>query len=319
MSTAAGHPRASAARQGWQLAELRGGQLHFTAADGLQRALKDGFFYVQQPAGTDLSAGDRFARSFYLPGDADDSGDADACGDGTRDPYRGFRRWTAGQLGRHQGYFCRDADQTEQFFLEKAWWDRVYPAALARQAERMRDFALAVQRAVLTRLDLPRALWDEATGHSLTPHGTHTLTFNHFRPEVAARGLNIHKDSGWVTVLRSTERGLEVDRDGDWRPIDPIPGTFIVNFGCAMEILTRHTATPVAAVAHRVVRQPPGGAARPDRFSYALFVDSTLDDSVCPGLFAYEPGSGLRLEAGFGTFLDDILDHTYREDTTGLY
>ncbi|MGW2230269.1 2OG-Fe(II) oxygenase family protein [Streptomyces formicae] len=310
MSTAAGQISAAALR-GWQLAELRGGQLQFTAADGLRRALEDGFFYVRQPAGTELSAGDRFARSFYLEGGG--------AGDGPQDPYRGFHRWTSEQLGRHQGYFCRDADQTEQFFLEKAWWDRVYPAALVQQAERMRDFALAVQRAVLARLDLPRELWEEATGHSLTPHGTHTLTFNHFRPEVAARGLNIHKDSGWVTVLRSTERGLEVDRDGDWCPIDPIPGTFIVNFGCAMEILMRHTATPVAAVAHRVVRQPPSGGAKPDRFSYALFVDSTLDDRVCPGLFAYEPGGGLRLEAGFGTFLDDILDNTYREDTTGLY
>ncbi|MFJ1898273.1 2OG-Fe(II) oxygenase family protein [Streptomyces sp. NPDC088115] len=313
MSTAAGHPR-TVALQGWQFAELRDGELVFTAEDGLGRALRDGFFYVRQPAGTDLSAGDRFARSFYLPAGSP-AGDAS----GPADPYRGFHPWTEERLGSHQGYFCRDADQTEQFFLESARWDEVYPAALARQAERMRDFALDVQRAVLARLDLPRALWEEATGHSLTPHGTHTLTFNHFRPEVAARGLNIHKDSGWVTVLRSIERGLEVDRDGEWRPIDPVPGTFIVNFGCAMEILTRRTATPVAAVAHRVVRQPPGGGTKPDRFSYALFVDSTLDESVCPGLFAYEPGSGLHLHSGFGAFLDDILDNTYREDTSGLY
>ncbi|NED79282.1 isopenicillin N synthase family oxygenase [Streptomyces sp. SID11233] len=313
MSTAAGHPR-TVALQGWQFAELRDGELVFTAEDGLGRALRDGFFYVRQPAGTDLSAGDRFARSFYLPAGSP-AGDAS----GPPDPYRGFHPWTEERLGSHQGYFCRDADQTEQFFLESARWDEVYPAALARQAERMRDFALDVQRAVLARLDLPRALWEEATGHSLTPHGTHTLTFNHFRPEVAARGLNIHKDSGWVTVLRSIERGLEVDRDGEWRPIDPVPGTFIVNFGCAMEILTRRTATPVAAVAHRVVRQPPGGGTKPDRFSYALFVDSTLDESVCPGLFAYEPGRGLHLHSGFGAFLDDILDNTYREDTSGLY
>ncbi|MEU7152414.1 2OG-Fe(II) oxygenase family protein [Streptomyces sp. NPDC045456] len=313
MSTAAGHSR-TAALQGWQMAELRDGELHFAAEDGFRRALKDGFFYVQQPAGTDLSAGDRFARSFYLAAE-DPAGPAAE----HTDPYRGYRRWTSEQLGPHQGYFCREADQTEQFFLESAWWDQVYPAALARQAERMRDFALDIQRAVLARLDLPRALWDQGTGHSLTPHGTHTLTFNHFRPEVAARGLNIHKDSGWVTVLRSIERGLEVDRDGEWHPIDPVPGTFIVNFGCAIEILTRRTATPVAAVAHRVVRQPPGGGAKPDRFSYALFVDSSLDESVCPGLFAYEPGSGLHLRSGFGTFLDDILDNTYREDASGLY
>ncbi|MEI5100706.1 2OG-Fe(II) oxygenase family protein [Streptomyces sp. PmtG] len=304
MSTATRRP-AAAGPKDWQLAELRDGELLFTGPDGLRHALRDGFFYVRRPPGIDLEAGDRFARSFYRP-----AGD---------DPYRGFQRWTAEELGRHQGYFRRDADQTEQFFLASAHWDRVYPRALADQARRMRDFALDVQRAVLARLDLPRELWDEATGHSLTGHGTHTLTFNHFRPEVAARGLNTHKDSGWVTVLRSTERGLEVDRDGHWLPIDPLPGTFIVNFGCALEILTRSTATPVAAVAHRVVRQPPTDGAKPDRFSYALFVDSSLDGGVCPGLFTYEPDTGLRLERGFDTFLDDILDNTYKNDTQGLY
>ncbi|MGA6153626.1 2OG-Fe(II) oxygenase family protein [Stenotrophomonas sp. NPDC087984] len=298
----------TASRQGWQLAELRHGGLVFTAEDGLRRALEDGFFYVKRPAGLDLSAGDRFARGFYLPAPR-----------GHTDPYRGYRGWTSEQLGPRQGYFCRDADQTEQFFLTSTWWNRVYPVALARQAEAMRDFALDIQRAVLARLDLPCELWHEATGHSLTPQGTHTLTFNHFRPEVAARGLNIHKDSGWVTVLRSTEAGLEVDRDGDWYAIDPIPGTFIVNFGCAMEILTRSTTTPVAAVAHRVVRQTCHDEAKPDRFSYALFVDSSLDNSVCPGLFTYDPRTGLQLETGFGDFLDDILDNTYRHDTTGLY
>ncbi|MEV7601235.1 2OG-Fe(II) oxygenase family protein [Kitasatospora sp. NPDC089797] len=298
----------TAPRQNWQYAQLRDGALVFSAGDGLRRALEDGFFYVRQPAGLNLSAGDRFARSFYLPDDT-----------GHPDPYRGYHHWTSQQLGPHQGYFRRDADQTEQFFLESSRWGQVYPAALALQAEAMRDFALAVQRAVLTHLDLPGELWDEATGHSLTPHGTHTLTFNHFRPEVAARGLNIHKDSGWVTVLRSTEPGLEVDRDGDWHPIDPLPDTFIVNFGCAMEILTRSTATPVAAVAHRVVRQARHHGPKPDRFSYALFVDSSLDNTVSPGLFSYEPKTGLRLETGFGTFLDDILDHTYQKDTTGLY
>ena len=125
---------------------------------------------------------------------------------------------------------------------------------------------------------------------------------------------------GWVTVLRSLEPGLEVHRDGGWYPIDPVPGTFIVDFGCAMEILTRHTRTPVAAVAHRVTEQPPvRPASGGDRFSYALFVDSSLDETACPGLFRYEPGVGLNLEMSFATFLSDILRNTYREDTSGLY
>ncbi|AJC60537.1 tRNA-dependent cyclodipeptide synthase [Streptomyces sp. 769] len=115
------------------------------------------------------------------------------------------------------------------------------------------------------------------------------------------------------------EPGLEVESDGEWRPIDPAPGEFIVNFGCAMEILTRNTTTPVAAVAHRVVEQRKASPDQHDRFSYALFIDSSLDESVVPGLFRYEPGTGLELEAKFGTFLDDILHNTYQQHTTGLY
>lgn len=290
----------------WQRARLSAGELHFENPAGLSRALGDGFFFVDQPSHQDLSAGDRFARSFYLPA--------------ARDPYRGYADRTAGQLGEHQGYYRREADQTEQFFLESRNWRAVYPPALVEQALGMRALALDILRAVLSHIDLPPSLWDEATGHSLAGQGTYTLTFNHFRPEVRARGLNIHKDSGWVTVLRSLEPGLEVHRDGGWYPIDPVPGTFIVNFGCAMEILTRHTRTPVAAVAHRVTEQPPvRPASGGDRFSYALFVDSSLDETACPGLFRYEPGVGLNLEMSFATFLSDILRNTYQEDTSGLY
>ncbi|MGP3999531.1 2OG-Fe(II) oxygenase family protein [Streptomyces sp. 8N706] len=296
----------------WQKAELRDGTLAFERPDGLERALRDGFFFVAQPAGMDLSAGDRFAEGFYLPERPD-----------APDPYRGYQRWAGERIGgEHQGYYRRDADQTEQFFLESSHWERVVPPALVEQAVAMRKFAVDILRSVLARLDLPRETWDEATGGALSSRGTYTLTFNHFRPEIRARGLNIHKDSGWVTVLRSLEPGLEVERDGAWHPIDPIPGTFIVNFGCAMEILTRSSRMPVAAVAHRVVEQSKawrGGTRRPDRFSYALFVDSSLDEGVSPGLFRYQPEAGLLLEKSFGDFLEEILRNTYREDSTGLY
>jgi len=289
---------------GWQRARLDGDVLRFDEADGIGRALRDGFFFVEQPPGMSLATGDRFARRFYLPADAED-------------PFTGFGRWSQDALGPRQGYFRREEDQTEQFFLESASWGDVYAAELVAQAEAMRGFALAVLRAVLAELDLPPELWDEATGGCLSSRGTYYLTFNHFRPQVRARGLNIHKDSGWITVLRSLEPGLEVLRGDDWTPIDPIPDTFIVNFGCAMEILTRHSATPVAAVAHRVVEQP--RTDKPDRFSYALFVDSSLNEKVCPGLFGYLPGHGLRLEANFGDFLTEIVQNTYKKGTTGLY
>ncbi|GGK27970.1 hypothetical protein GCM10011322_13140 [Salinarimonas ramus] len=92
-----------------------------------------------------------------------------------------------------------------------------------------------------------------------------------------------------------------------------------MNFGCAMEILTRDTEISVAAVAHRVREQVTRPTSGRDRFSYALFVDSSLDESICPGLFRYEPGRGLVLQARFSEFLEQILHDTYQPDTEGLY
>lgn len=287
-------------------AELCGEKLRFTTADGFSRAIADGFFFVKSP-GIDLAAGDRFAKRFYYPQQGD-----------SEDPYRGFSRWTERDLAARQGYFLRHADQVEQFFLESRFWDRVFPLALACQAEQMRSFGLSILRAVLASLDLPEFLWDQATGGCLSMQGTYHLTFNHFRSDVRARGLNVHKDSGWITVLRSLEPGLEVLRRGHWLPVSPRTDAFIVNFGCAMEILTRDSATPVAAVAHRVSEQHPNRRAA-DRFSYALFMDNSLDCRISPGLFRYTPGLGLVLEGDLESFLDRILHNTYQESTQGLY
>lgn len=294
-------------KRDWQKASLGPHGLTFEHEDGLERALCDGFFFLRPPEAMDLAPGDRFAQNFYRPRAS--STDPDAS-------FRGLSELTSEYLGKHQGYFCRDEDQTEQFFLQSSWWSEVFPHSLVDQAKAMQDLALEVLRAVLVHLDLPRELWDVATGQSVSGQGTYTLTFNHFRPQKNARGLNVHKDSGWVTVLRSLEPGLEAQRNDEWQPVDPIEGMFIVNFGCAMEILTRRTRRPVAAVPHRVVEQPQRD--KPDRFSYALFVDSSLDESVCPGLFSYGD-SGLQFEARFDDFLETILSNTYIRDGAGLY
>ena len=140
----------------------------------------------------------------------------------------------------------------------------------------------------------------KGTGGCLTEHGTHTYTFNHFRPIQSPRGLNVHKDSGWLTVLRSFDPGLEILGDDVWVPINPMEGYLIVNFGCAMEIFTRNLPCPVTAVTHRVVSQ---STQRPsDRFSYALFVDTSLSQENMRGLYEYVPKEGLRYVVDFDQF-----------------
>lgn len=168
----------------WASAELRDGALQFDHPDGLADALSDGFFFIRQPANLDLSAGDRFARRFYLPATDTES-------------YRGFRRWTEKNIADRQGYFERADDQTEQFFLESAWWEQIFPEAVRVQAKAMRDYATDILVAVLAELGLPRTLRDQATGGAVTGTGAYHLTFNHFRSKVAGAWAQ-HPQGLWL-------------------------------------------------------------------------------------------------------------------------
>jgi isopenicillin N synthase-like dioxygenase len=71
--------------------------------------------------------------------------------------------------------------------------------------------------------------------------------------ESQRQGVGAHKDSsGWLTFLYQVgqEKGLEVvNANGDWVPVTPIAGTFVVNFGNAFEAATEGA---VKATVHRV-------------------------------------------------------------------
>ena len=208
-------PSIPACNRPWQQATLTNHGLQFDQANGMQQALLDGFFFVEPTAPIDLGAGDRFARHFYLPPPPNEQR---GCA------YRGFKTQTETELGPLQGYFCRDADQTEQFFLRSTHWQQLFPQALCSLAQHLKALAIEVMLAVLKHLDIPRALWLKATGHCMTQAGTHTLTFNHFRPHVKARGLNVHKDSGWSRFCAHWSLGLRFCARVSGARLTPGPG-----------------------------------------------------------------------------------------------
>ncbi len=285
--------------------------LVFDSPNGFNKALSQGFFLVKVPEGINLESGDCFAENFYKEKDNNSQ---------FLDRYKGFKIYTPDKFNTpHEGYYLRDVDQVEQFFLEQRYWGKIYPSELVHLAEQLNELAFAILVNVLSYLSIPEKYWGQATGEYLNNNGTVHLTFNHFRGEKeASRGLNVHKDSGWVTILRSIEPGLEAFIDNQWRKIKPEDGYFIVNFGCAMEILTANLEKPVSAVIHRVVKQA-YNPLKPDRFSYALFTDNSLDETVCAGLYSYDRKDNLTLKMNFRRFLDEILAATYTEDTVGLY
>ena len=295
----------------WQVTELCSKGIFHKNETSFRKAIDDGFFFIKQPPDLCTEFGDLFASNFFLPKSRSVN---------NMNSYRGFREYDNECLGKFEGYFQREKDQTEQFYLEKRHWNDIYPKHLVEQAEKMLSFSLCVLDSVFQLLKIPEDIILAGTGKCLSREGTHHLTFNHFRHNMKIRGLNTHKDSSWITVLRSIDPGLEVFQEGTqkWLPINPMENYFIVNFGCAMEIFTRNTSQPVAAVAHRVKQIEKSDGER-DRFSYAIFVDSSLDKNVSEGLYEYFPEQGIKLFKPLEQFVDNLHDKTYTGNDIGLY
>ncbi|KAF2277771.1 Clavaminate synthase-like protein [Westerdykella ornata] len=93
-----------------------------------------------------------------------------------------------------------------------------------------------------------------------------------------AQGVGAHKDSsGWLTFLLQVEQqeGLEVlSGTGKWIKAPPIPGTFVVNFGNAMEAATEGA---VKATVHRVKARTSESS---PRYSIPFFQGLPLDLTV---------------------------------------
>ncbi|KAJ6014789.1 Oxidoreductase 2OG-Fe(II) oxygenase family [Penicillium herquei] len=99
------------------------------------------------------------------------------------------------------------------------------------------------------------------------------------------QGVGPHKDSGFMTFLlqATSHHGLEVqNKEGQWIPAPPIPDSFVVNIGRALEALTGGVCT---ATTHRVSLRErnfldsdgnPLGA----RFSFPFFQGVSLDLSA---------------------------------------
>lgn len=96
-------------------------------------------------------------------------------------------------------------------------------------------YAMAVHKLIM---DISEKL-AESLGLSRDPFKEWPCQFRinkyNFTPEaVGSPGVQIHTDSGFLTILQDDENvgGLEVmDRSGSFIPIDPWPGTFLINLG----------------------------------------------------------------------------------------
>lgn len=136
-------------------------------------------------------------------------------------------------------------------------------------------------------MDLPANAFDEAFDNPQQ----HKLKLIKYPPppdhaeKTGSQGVGPHKDSGFLTFLMqaSPQHGLEVqNKAGEWISAPPVPNTFVINIGRALEAMTGGVCT---ATTHRVSLRkenfidPEGNALGP-RFSFPVFQGVSPDLSA---------------------------------------
>jgi len=100
------------------------------------------------------------------------------------------------------------------------------------------------------------------------------------------QGVGPHYDAGFLTFLlqASDHKGLQVQNlSGDWIDVPPIPGTFVVNIGRALEFATQGLAR---ATSHRVL-SPTGGTG--PRYSVPFFQNIGLNVKLTEHVLEFPP------------------------------
>ena len=272
---------------------MTAGRLNFASDRDRCQAFADGVFLLDIPAELDVGAADQFADEFYR---------------GDTSEYGYFRGLTAGQFGDGLLGFHERVDQIEQFSLERRFWASHYPAEIADIGEKMTTISRQILCAALDYAGIPAAVWTKATGSCAHGGGAYHLTFNHYRPQLAEVGLSSHKDDGFLTILRPTRPGLEVNRFDHWERVGIAPDKFVINFGLSMEWLTAHCNFPVAAILHRVWRQVA------ERTSFGHFSSSNFI-ARDRGIFSYCPVAGLQRVCD----ARELIDNNDREIYQGTF
>ncbi|MCK3667933.1 2OG-Fe(II) oxygenase family protein [Photorhabdus noenieputensis] len=185
------------------------------------------------------------------------------------------------------------------------------PSEVATLGHHMAHIGICVLRSVLTYVGIPRRDWELVTDGISEGRGNLMLSFNHFRSEKAVRGSKFHRDLGWVTVLRSTERGLLAYINDELLAIDPVPGYLIINFGSSIEVLTENLTPNVRANVHGVVRTERNG--QPNRMSYVMYLVSNLAGNI----YKYGPNGPIKVQS-VEEFVAQEVNRTYDDDNDAL-
>ncbi|CAL9782539.1 unnamed protein product [Musa acuminata subsp. burmannicoides] len=120
--------------------------------------------------------------------------------------------------------------------------------------------------------------------------GIQSVRFNYYPPCPQADkvlGFSQHSDADLITLVLQVNQvqGLQIKRSGEWFPVKPLPGAFIVNVGDIFEILSNGR---YKSIEHRVVVNT-----ERERLSIATFHSPKSNAMIGP-LQELVRGSGAR-------------------------
>lgn len=128
------------------------------------------------------------------------------------------------------------------------------------------------------------------------------------------QGVGPHYDAGFLTFLvqASEHRGLQVQNlSGQWIDAPPIPNTFVINLGKALEFVTRGIAR---ATSHRVL-SPKGST---PRYSVPFFQNISLTIKLAEEVLEFPPEIlKLRDERGVVSETDSVNFSEFNREPSG--
>jgi len=175
-------------------------------------------------------------------------------------------------------YYTRN-DMARAAFAANVWPDEVpdFAPAMIDYYRAMDGLALDLMRLFALGLGLDEQWFDD----KVDKHMTHLVVQNYpdqaKPPRPGQLRCGPHSDYGSLTILKTENKpgGLEVrSADGRWEPVQPMPGTFIVNLG---DLMAQWTNDRWVSTMHRVVNPPRDKASGSRRQSLIFFHQPNYD------------------------------------------
>ena len=166
-----------------------------------------------------------------------------------------------------------DREALEFCYAETIWPDRPagFIEAWTTYYRAMEDLAKRIMRVFAVALELPENHFEPFIDAPISALRALNYPRQTSAPKPGQLRAGAHTDYGSLTILLPQEgsRGLEIMApDGNWLPVPPVPGAFVINIG---DLMARWTNDRWVSTLHRVVNPSPADGGMDRRQSFAFF------------------------------------------------